>query len=108
MAVRRPWSGTEDIPDGLAAHTGNDHGVCLLRLDAGQAVTEPEVQPLCLVFLRRAAGVFQRLRPHIGGDGGGDTPFLQQPDWQIAVVGADIRQTAAMRRHLRQQTQPWL
>ena len=76
MAVRRPWSGTEDIPDGLAAHTGNDHGVCLLRLDAGQAVTEPEVQPLCLVFLRRAAGVFQRLHPHIGGDGGGDTPFL--------------------------------
>ena len=95
------------MDDGLAAHTGHDHRVRLMGGNAPQTVAQAQVQGRA-VFLRRAAGVGQRLRPDVGRDGGGNTPLLHQPHRKIAVVRANIRQSGPLGDHIRQQPQPGL
>ena len=98
----------EDGDDGLPTHTGDDHGVRLLRCDTCQAVAQAEAQALHAVLRRGAAGVCQRLTSDVRGNGALYTPSLQQPYRQITVVGADVRQPAALRHHVCQQLQPRL
>ena len=106
--VLRPGSTLQNGDDRLAAHTGDDHRIHLIRRDVPQSVAQTEVDPLHAISLRCAAGVRQRLRTDIRGDSAPDTPALEQIHRQIPVVGAHVRQPAALRHHVRQQLKPRL
>ena len=74
---------------------------------AQQTVAQAQVQGRA-VFLRRAAGVGQRLGADVRRDGGGDPPLLHQPHRKVAMVCADIRQSGPLGDQIRQQPQPGL
>ena len=108
MAVSRPWRCGQDGDNRLASHAGDDDDIRLFRRDSGQARAQTKVDALYTVLLRRAAGVLQRLRTDVGGDGGEYPPLLQQRHRQVAVIRAYVRQATTVRYQLRQTAQAWL
>ena len=94
--------------NGLAAHTGNDNGIRLLRRDGIKARTQTEIDVRHRILRRRLPGVLQRLRADIRRDGGRNAPSFQQPDGDITVIRSHIGKAAALRHHVRQQLQTGL
>ena len=55
FSILSPTRPVKNARNGFAAHTGYRNGITFLRGDVLQAITEPELQPIVEMILRRSA-----------------------------------------------------